>query len=77
MDKHIEERYDQIKHMKACEFDFVSELLEQGATWEKAISMLAEQTAKFGQPVKVSFFYDKHPDETQRKKEHFRYEWEV
>lgn len=67
MDKYAEEHDTFIDSLKVCEYDLMVELLEAGATWDKAVKTLKETNEKLGEPIKRHY--------ELRGRKCFVYEW--
>ena len=67
MDKYAEEHETFIDSLKGCEYDLITNMLEAGATWEKAVKTLKETKEKLGEPILIEF--------EQRGRQYIRYEW--
>ena len=46
MDKYAEEHETFIDSLKGCEYDLITNMLEAGATWDKAVKTLKETKEK-------------------------------
>jgi len=67
MDKYAEEHETFIDSLKGCEMELISNLLDLGATWDKAVKTLKETNEKIGEPIKI--YHE------EMGKQYFTYQW--
>tara|TARA_R110000744_G_scaffold102702_2_gene197302 strand:- start:11983 stop:12225 length:243 start_codon:yes stop_codon:yes gene_type:complete len=67
MDKYADIHGDFIDSLKNCEKDLMCDLLDEGATWARAMKAVKETNEKLGQPVKIPWIMRGH--------EGFTYQW--
>tara|TARA_R110002050_G_scaffold108421_2_gene219066 strand:+ start:533 stop:784 length:252 start_codon:yes stop_codon:yes gene_type:complete len=68
MDKYAEIHGVFIDSLKTCESDLMCDLLEEGATWARAVKAVKETNEKLGEPVQVHWT-------NKRGHKLWRYEW--